>query len=204
MDNYIISTITQEQKDVLGRLCQKAAIKDKPYSSCEVGCFTGESTSVFGNQAKKRNEIHYAIDWFKGTPTSSLTHHLYGYDIFLIFILNLRKLGLTDAVNTLHMTSEEAANILKDNLFNIIFIDGDHRYKGIKRDIELFYPKLKKGGILCGHDYDCHPNKAPFDITKHLDVDCYEQIHCGVIHAVNKKFGKPETKHKIWWIEKHG
>jgi len=50
------------------------------------------------------------------------------------------------------MTSEEAAKILNDTL-DFVYIDGKHDYENVKLDISLWYPKLRSGGVLCGHDY---------------------------------------------------
>jgi hypothetical protein len=35
----------------------------------------------------------------------------------------------------------------------VIFIDGDHTYEGVKRDIELYFPLLKPNGLILFHDY---------------------------------------------------
>ncbi len=40
-----------------------------------------------------------------------------------------------------------------DEYFDFVFIDADHTYEGCKRDILDWYPKIKRGGVLCGHDY---------------------------------------------------
>jgi len=36
---------------------------------------------------------------------------------------------------------------------DLIFLDGDHEYDGLKADIEAWLPKLRVGGFLAGHDY---------------------------------------------------
>lgn len=51
------------------------------------------------------------------------------------------------------MTSEEAAEDFEDGSIDFVFIDGDHSYEGCANDIRLWYPKLKEGGLLSGHDY---------------------------------------------------
>jgi len=38
--------------------------------------------------------------------------------------------------------------------FDIVFIDADHSYEGVKSDIHLWLPKVKSGGILAGHDFN--------------------------------------------------
>jgi predicted O-methyltransferase YrrM len=35
---------------------------------------------------------------------------------------------------------------------DMLFIDGDHTYEGVKRDFELYRPLLKPGGIIAFHD----------------------------------------------------
>lgn len=47
----------------------------------------------------------------------------------------------------------EASLGIRDKSLDIVFIDGSHDYKSVKQDIILWLPKIRKGGILCGHDY---------------------------------------------------
>jgi len=48
--------------------------------------------------------------------------------------------------------SEDAKNDIPDNL-DFVYIDGNHSYQYVKKDIELYYPKVKEGGLLAGHDF---------------------------------------------------
>lgn len=49
--------------------------------------------------------------------------------------------------------SIEAAGSLPDEALDFIYIDGDHSYDACLADLEAYYPKVKRGGILAGHDY---------------------------------------------------
>jgi len=47
-----------------------------------------------------------------------------------------------------------------DNHFDMIYIDGDHSYEGVKRDIRTAFLKIKNGGWIMGHDYEMNMKKA--------------------------------------------
>ena len=50
------------------------------------------------------------------------------------------------------MKSSEAVVAIPSNL-DFVYIDGNHAYKYALQDIRNYWPKVKKGGVLCGHDY---------------------------------------------------
>jgi len=39
-----------------------------------------------------------------------------------------------------------------DKPIDILFIDGDHKYEGAKKDFEMYVPLVKKGGLIIMHD----------------------------------------------------
>ena len=49
--------------------------------------------------------------------------------------------------------SVEAAKDVPDNSLDFVFIDAAHDYENVRKDIEAWYPKVKSGGIVSGHDY---------------------------------------------------
>lgn len=49
--------------------------------------------------------------------------------------------------------SSDMASRFEDNSLDFVYIDGNHAYDWVKEDIELWWPKIKQGGILAGHDY---------------------------------------------------
>lgn len=59
-----------------------------------------------------------------------------------------------DRIEVYDMDSVEASKLVK-NKYDFVFIDGDHAYESVKRDIEAWKDKVKSGGYLCGHDYGC-------------------------------------------------
>ena len=45
------------------------------------------------------------------------------------------------------------ASQFQDDYFDFIYVDARHDFKGVTLDLELYWPKLKVGGIIAGHDY---------------------------------------------------
>lgn len=79
------------------------------------------------------------------------------------------------------MDSVEAATLVEDESLDFVFIDADHSYEGCKRDIEAWSPKVRKGGMISGHDY--HQVKWP-----------------GVVQAVNEAFDKKFIANDMVWV----
>ena len=52
------------------------------------------------------------------------------------------------------MYSTEAAKKFEKESIDFIYIDARHDYCGVMEDIELYWPILKPGGIIAGHDYN--------------------------------------------------
>lgn len=53
----------------------------------------------------------------------------------------------------MRMRSVEAARFIKDHSLDFVYIDGDHSYKHVIDDLNAWLPKIRIGGVLCGHDY---------------------------------------------------
>lgn len=69
-----------------------------------------------------------------------------------------------DKVCFLKENSETASKMFSDRSLDFVYIDGNHDYEYLQKDLELWLPKTKF--VLCGHNYDddCH-----FDIKKAVD-----------------------------------
>lgn len=57
-------------------------------------------------------------------------------------------------------TRDKVIKITKGHKIDFLFIDGDHRYKGVKKDWKLYSPLLKRNGLIVFHDILYHP-KVP-------------------------------------------
>ena len=51
------------------------------------------------------------------------------------------------------LSSVAAAQRFSDESLDFVYLDGAHEYAAIKEDLKAWFPKVKVGGILAGHDY---------------------------------------------------
>ncbi len=116
----------------------------------EIGAWKGRSTVLLGKGSQLGSKCKvYSID----PHTGSIEHKnridkVWTYDEFR---KNIQNFGLTDIVNDLVMTSEEAEKML-DEKIEFLFIDGAHEYPLVELDYRLWCPKLVEGGIIALHD----------------------------------------------------
>jgi len=63
--------------------------------------------------------------------------------------------------------SAEAASEISDSSLHFAFIDADHTYDAVKRDIAAWWPKIMPGGFLSGHDYGFrHDRRGIWGVTR--------------------------------------
>ena len=62
-------------------------------------------------------------------------------------------------------TNSKLIQSFPEGYFDFIYIDGDHSYKGAKSDLINYFPKVRQGGIIAGHDYCC--NRKEYESTIH-------------------------------------
>jgi len=61
--------------------------------------------------------------------------------------------GFEDRAIMIRTQSKKASEIFADESLDFVYIDANHAYDFVVEDLNLWFPKLKKGGIFSGHDY---------------------------------------------------
>lgn len=56
------------------------------------------------------------------------------------------------SLNIIRLSSVKASELFTDEYFDCVFIDGDHSFDGVSADLIAWYPKVKKGKLICGDD----------------------------------------------------
>jgi glycosyltransferase involved in cell wall biosynthesis len=116
----------------------------------EIGSFIGKSASILA-QSKPANCQLVCIDPWDDTKYSGRGRKLLaGRKAIDVFHENMASMGLSP--ETIKSKSVDAVSNFQDNSIDLLYIDGCHTRRGVSQDIELYYPKVKDGGIILFHD----------------------------------------------------
>ena len=174
------------------------------FAVLEIGSWLGQgSTAVLLDGARRTRGTVYCVDTWKGNPNVERHQDIVrDYDVLGTFLQNVAASGGKDIVRTLVMSSEDAARIMRDATFDMVFIDADHSYAATRRDIADWLPKVKPGGYLAGHDcegrvgeFGMERLKAGLDRDTIPGNDRFREIHAGVVVACHEAFG---DRHELW------
>lgn len=136
----------------------QSAVKQLPPGSriAELGSFQGKSSVAIAS-VMPADSILYCVDMFRGTiirpgEKKPPIEEIVKKNLDAI-TKNLEAFGVKDKVRVLVMSTNEAAGKFEGEYFDLVFIDADHSYEGVKADLLNWYPKLKPGGFLFCDDY---------------------------------------------------
>ena len=245
--NYFIRIILNKPylgklyySDQLGDLRKKAIIKllnnnkilKKDFLMLEIGAWAGSSTLLFADQLRKVNGKIITVDiWDNYTeiegseyPKNHNRQKMKEANIndkmYKIFIHNIKSSGYKN-ISFLRMKSEQAFKLFSDKSFDLIYIDGDHSYEAVKKDIIFAKNKIKKDGIICGDDLEIeyknidkkftdkksrfylNPKKLDYSrLNKGKSIDRATGCHLGVSFAVHEEFKKIIVENGFWYYSK--
>ena len=121
------------------------------------------------------------VDTFQGQPSNAEQLNIlnaHGGNIEKMFRANMAALKIDVTIHA--KSSVEAAEEFAPGSIDAVFIDDDHREAHALASINAWKPRVKRGGIICGHDYD----------------------EAGVAAAVKAAFhGNVETIGRCWFVQ---
>ena len=100
------------------------------------------------------------------------------------------------------MDSVEASKYIADESLDFVFIDGDHSYEGVKRDMHAWVPKVREGGIVSGHDYYVFPNSGNDGVVRAVDEFVAEHGYELNIVPWDKENPERDDRQPCWYFEK--
>ena len=147
---------------------------------CELGVFAGEFAESLARLQPKHLTL---IDCW-----SSPDGHLFSGDVDgnngvslsqeYLYGLVVSRFSNNPSIQILRGWTWDLIPTLPDNSLDYVYIDADHTYEGMKRDLKLIQSKLKPDGFLMGHDYEMNFAKAKipwkFGVQQAVDEFCQE------------------------------
>ena len=116
----------------------------------EIGSYAGHSTKLFLDNGSI--DHMYCIDpWLAGYDDTDGASYSDMTEVESEF--DKRIMSEYDNVTKVKKLSVDAVSDFPDEFFDVVYIDGNHLYDAVIADINAYRPKVKKGGIISGHDY---------------------------------------------------
>lgn len=150
----------------------------------EVGVWKGMSACYMAVEIINSNKnIKFdCVDTWEYVESQTEITEIQYEGLFDIFKKNIEP--VKDNIGVIKSLSWDGAKFFDDESLDFVFIDAAHDYESVKKDLDSWFPKIKKGGIIAGHDY---------------------HYHCGVYPAVNdffKNIGTIKQINACWLYEK--
>lgn len=130
---------------------------------CEIGVWEGDFSERIMRICKPK-KLYLIDSWeaVKDSPEGKYNQENQDrrYNIVKEKFRNLISNG---GVVIMRKISDEAALNFDDFFFDFVYVDGDHGYEQVKKDLNNYYPKVKQGGFFCGDDYNFEGIKQAVD-----------------------------------------
>jgi SAM-dependent methyltransferase len=168
----------------------------------EIGTSKGRYAELFGKAGLKL----YCIDPWLDYPDYSRGDERWQHDLDKQYNQTKELLSPYNCI-LIRKKSMEALADIPDESLDFVYIDGNHEFLYALNDIHEWSKKVKKGGVISGHDY-FRSNPHGFEIIKVKEaVDTYTNIYgidnWYVIGSRNKKEGeKRDNFRSFMWIKK--
>lgn len=189
----------------------------------EIGSWVGASALSFAQGLKTYNNAKGTVtcvdawkpffnrDTEKADYVQKMEMALGTETAYQLFSHNINTLPASITCQHLRGQSENILPILRENTFDIIFIDGDHAYTPVLRDIKNSLALVKDGGVICGDDLNLQLSQVDSENTrKHKEADFIpdpktgRNHHPGVTVAVGEIFGEVSVWGGFWAMQKRG
>jgi predicted O-methyltransferase YrrM len=159
-------------------LHQMSRQADGPGALVEVGSWVGTSALVIlagQHEAGQERVRLFCIDNFEQATRDGFVKNLGEH-------LKSGEVTLLEGDSAAHASRWPA-----DRPIKLLFLDGDHRYESVKREIELFEPHLLPGAVVLFHDayYRQDDPARPFQVTF---------MYAGVARAI-RRFIMPDRRY---------
>jgi predicted O-methyltransferase YrrM len=175
-----------------------ARFADRSFRGAEIGVLRGDTSAALLQQFPQL--VLLMVDTWSSVPTNSSyarSHDSAARQHWAQHTANeqiayTRTEFAADRRVLVRGKSTSAALVIADSSLDFAFIDADHTYDAVVADIASWWPKIRNGGILAGHDYGGRKNRCGlWGVSK--AVDEFVAHHRLTLHTGAKS---------IWWVQR--
>jgi predicted O-methyltransferase YrrM len=128
-----------------------------------------------------------------------------------LFDYNVARAGGTSRVVQLKGDSASILPGLASEQFDLVYIDGDHRFEAVRRDVAEARRLVRRGGVVCGDDLEFQLDEVDAAFARAqpnadwmLDPQSGQGYHPGVTVAVGESFGRVSAYGGYWLVRRVG
>jgi hypothetical protein len=172
VDTSVIFNTFDTRNEMLKYYCSKL-ISPK---ILEIGVFKGEFLDYLVKNCNFGSID--AVDLFEGITCSGNVdgNNVVHYDVGKSYLELLDKYKADANIRVHKSNSIHFLKNQENDSYDIIYIDGDHSYNGVKNDLTNAYNKIRNKGYIMGHDYEMNMKKAKniynFGVKQAVDEFC--------------------------------
>ena len=151
----------------------------------EVGCWMGRSTAHLATEILNRDKVILidCVDTWKGSANEpDMMQTAREIDVFSTFWRNMVNGGVSALIRPVMLSSLRASRCYDDGELDFVFVDAAHDEASVRIDILAWLPKVRRGGVLAGHDYDAETDP-------------------GVVAAVDALLPQRVVRGRCWMVE---
>lgn len=161
----------------------------------DIGCYTGWTAMSVAPIFAENGGHFFMADWYRGSPATHVGPYWWGdYDspaVLLATLNNIEAAKLLDSVSLCVAKTTDLAKIVADETADYVYIGADHRYTPFKADVLAWLPKLRPGGVMCGHAFlrEVEENSDEWremDAVEEQDYYHSHNVHFGIVKAVHE------------------
>ncbi|MBP9777787.1 MAG: class I SAM-dependent methyltransferase [Rickettsiaceae bacterium] len=140
--------------------------------TAEIGVSACENAIRIINKSQPK-ELHL-IDVWQDFTTKGGDYKVRSQSAWEQCYRRAKSLEETPGVKVHRLFSVDAAKLFPNHYFDWVYIDAGHSYESCISDLECWYPKVKVGGFLAGHDYSNDPSilDKGIDVKRAVDDFC--------------------------------
>jgi hypothetical protein len=130
---------------------------------CELGVFSGDGIE---NLIKCNPKLLIGIDIWEDNGLLTVTDGMSQTKMNENYIKSLKVMLKYPQVKYIKGNTTDYINLFDNDFFDFVYVDSDHSYEGVKKDLNSWWDKIKTNGVLAGHDYFEHTSSYTFGVVE--------------------------------------